>query len=102
MARKPKDLFGLEREDAVRKQKIKLLSGLAAAIVVVIIILVAVQVSRNSSVTPSGGSEVTSVSSEVVLPTEEPTPTAKAFPQVVLPDDEAFSEKITILITFKA
>ncbi len=99
MARKPRDLFGLEREDAVRKQKIRLLlSGAAVALVVIIIFAVVHFVGR------AGGTQVAvpheeTVSSETVLPTEEPTPSAKLFPQVELPSDEAFSRKITIMST---
>lgn len=99
MERKKRDLFGLEREEAVLKQK-KIIGAVAAGCALLAILIIFL-VSRGRAGAGKSGTESTaSVESAVVTAAPEPTqPAQKAETQVNFPHSEGFTEKVTILST---
>ena len=99
MARKQNDQFGLEREEAVRKQKIRILIGAAAvlALVLAIVLLVRTRSSSNNN-NPEETDSVIPVEEVEITATPTPAPQS-SFAHVDLPNDPAYTEKVTIMCT---
>lgn len=99
MARKRSDFFGLEREEAVRKQKIKIAAGAGAVLLAVIGIVVAL---RSGSGRKSGQAEApaaTETESVAVTATPALEEVSDRFPHVDLPQDPSYTQKLTIMCT---
>ncbi len=104
MARKQRDLLGLEREDAVRKQKLTLGALLVGIGLVVILIIVLIRGRGSSSKQPAQAvPEVPEETAVTETVTPEPTPTPEVTPSAslsgILPQDPEYTQKATILCT---
>ena len=98
MARKRSDQFGLDREEAVRKQKITIIAAAAGVLLCVAGIIAFV---KSGGIRPgtSGAAPTSSAESAVVTATPTPTPEAERFPHVDLPQDPSYTQKLTIMST---
>ena len=100
MARRQSDLFGLDREEKVRKQKLLIIGCIAAVLVLGIVIGTTVGLSRKA---PVQKNEPAAPVSTVSVPEkdtaeQEPEP-VKPAEKLVLPKDESYTQKATILCT---
>ena len=98
MARKRSDFFGLEREEAVRKQKMKIAAiGAAVAVCTIACILGVRLAGRKGS--GAGSQNTPQTESAEITATPVPTERPNRFPHVDLPQDASYTQKVTIMCT---
>ncbi len=94
-----RDFFGLDREEAVHKQKMRLIAAVAAVAVIAVIVIIVVRVTGTSKKKAVESAPESTVPAEVtVTPEAAPAPTGK-FARIDLPSDSSYTEKITIMCT---